>query len=310
MGNAIMPIAMKMNAVLTALPENLRQLPDATDYEELIAYGERLAEAQEEYNVHIAVATGAMLLAIRDNFPEGKWYEALGRLNINPRTAQMTMRIARDFGDAPELTDGMPFRALNRLTALPENMKEELKTTGRVTLEDGREISITDFKRMVFHDLNNEVINLRNQQNKALKSEEDKRRTAEDEMRAMRGQMVEYEEYVRKLEFDADPAMADEIEKYKQLATDLNTQITELRVKNMRRQQAEENEKALSEAMETAKGAINNFYDILQKTELSFNTPRMNGELGSFIHWLTKSNEIAVQIAGNKLKKAELSDED
>ena len=111
---------------LILLPEELRELPVEGDCDDYVAHGERIIEHHMEHVEQIEMALGALLIAIRTKYGKEKWYEALGRLGISPRKAQILMKNTRDFGDHPELVEGMGYRKMERLGALPDAYLDEL----------------------------------------------------------------------------------------------------------------------------------------------------------------------------------------
>jgi len=204
-------VSEEMARHLTALPEELRRMPAEYDYEAYIEHGEKLIESIEKYQGQTEIEFGAMLIAIRTISGEEKWHEAICRWGMTLKTAQIFMKNTRDFGENPELIEGMGYNKISRMGSLPEEVIGQLKISGSALLPDGTEISMTAFKAMTFRELNNEVINIKNQYNKKFSASESKRISAEAEIKTIRGQAKELEEYIKELEENADTATAKKI---------------------------------------------------------------------------------------------------
>lgn len=241
---------------LTMLPDALRQLPAEYDFDAYIEYGSKVIENHLRHEEQSGLALGALLIVIKSMSGEGKWYEALGRLGIAPRKASMLMLNFRNFGDTPEMVEGLGVAKTALLGRLPEEYRDELKETGRIIMPDGRELHMTAFRQMVLREMNNEIIKVRNEKNEMIRDLKDKSSNRERELEAMTAQYGEMKAYLEKVEADAEPAMAEKIESLKQQLIEKEKAIIDLQAEVDAQKRQLYNEEEVIGAIAEAKKAV------------------------------------------------------
>jgi len=151
---------------LTMLPEELRHIPSEYDHEAFVKHGEKLIENHLLHGEQTELELGALLICIKEISGDEKLYETVCRWGMTLQTARIFMKNTRDFGDTPEMVEGMGYRKMERLGSLPEECLSQLKINGRIILPDGTEKTMTEFKAMTYREMSNEIVNIKQQYRK------------------------------------------------------------------------------------------------------------------------------------------------
>ena len=292
----------RVATLLSMLPEELRRLPEVYDYDSYVTHGEQLIENHIRHGEQTGLALGALLMVIKGMSGESKWYETLGRLGIAPRTASRYMLNYRNFGDAPELVEGLGSAKLELLGKLPEEYRDELKETGRMIMPDGSEIHLTAFKQMVLREMNNEIVKIRNEKNAKIRDLEDSNLSLKRELKDAIEQYEYDKAYLEKLMKDKDPAMAERIDALKKQLTDKEQIIIDLRAEMEAGKKAECSEGEVIEAIAEARKAVDRVIDSFNNMtddHLPGSGARARAELSGFIGYLHKFTPmLAIREAG------------
>jgi len=229
-----------LNSNLTLLPEDLRKLPEKEDFESYAQDGEKLIIHMLETGDQGFLKLGALLNIIKVLYGDGKKNELIGRWGYSRRTAETYMRDQRIFGDHPEITEGMGSSKLERLASLPPEYLDQILKSGTVVLLDGTEIPLMRWKSMTYRELNETVRQLK----KDLSDEKYHHGEDQQEMKAMLEDRDKLERKVKALEHDANPVMAQELEKERELKEHYHQKyddaIMELGIKNEKKLKGEE----------------------------------------------------------------------
>ena len=189
----------------------------------------KLSEIKKS-NAEYAVSIGKDLILAKENVPHGKWLETLEELDFTPMSASRLMKIAGMFGDRPELIEGISQRRAYSLASLPDENLIQLRTDGIVQLTDGTTFTVAEFAEMTGKEFENQLINLRNQKNKEISDWRSRAVNAETEMKDMRNQSEEREEFLQHYMRDKDAATADKIEKLNRLLSDVESEKNKLKL--------------------------------------------------------------------------------
>lgn len=269
---------------LTMLPEELRYIPMVYDYEDYVKYGEKLIEHQLKHINQTELELGAVLIVIKSIDGDEKFYETVCRWGLTLHTAQIYMKNTRDFGDNPEMVEGMGYRKIERLGSLPEEYRSQLKIEGRVLLPDGTEKTMTEFKAMTYKDLNNEVINMKNQYNKKIKNSDDRAYTAERELKAIKKQAEEIRYELEQMREKADPTMAKKIKALEKSLAEKDATINALEIEKKEKEVYEFAEQEAIDAITAAKEAITDVFFKINNIKPGYNA-NLRAEALSFFEW-------------------------
>ncbi|MBA7533153.1 hypothetical protein ES705_25388 [subsurface metagenome] len=234
-------------------------------------------------NAEYAVVIGNKFILAKENIPHGKWLETLEELDITPRQAQRLMKITATFGDNPEVIEGMSQRRAYFLTALPEENLIQLKHDGLVTLPDGTTFTLAEYHEMSGKEFENKIINLRNQKNKELSDWRSRALTSEAEMKEMRKESKEREDFLKNYMHDKDAATADKIEKLNALLADVDAEKNKLKLELMDKNQEQFTDQEVVDAIAGAKKAIDDVFMKINNVKLSYWKTKLIAKVQGFI---------------------------
>jgi len=234
-------------------------------------------------NAEYAVRIGRRLILAKENVPHGKWLETLEELDFTSRTAERLMKIAETFGDNPEIVEGMSQRRAYFLTTLPEENLIQLKHDGLVTLPDGTTFTLAEYHDMSGKEFENKLLNLRNQKNKEIRDLSERLHVAEAEMKEMRKESKEREQFLKDFMHDKNAAAADKIEKLNRLLADIETEKNKIKLELMEKGEKEFNEQEVLEAVTAAHHAINEVFMKINNVKLDYYNASLKAKIQGFI---------------------------
>ena len=181
-------------------------------------------------NAEYAIRIGKRLIQAKANVPHGKWLESLEELDFTHQTAIRLMKIADVFGDNPELINSMSQRRAYLLTTLPDDNIIQLKNDGLIFFQDGSTLTVAEYTGMAGKELENKLINLRNQKNAEIRESRDRADSAQIEMKTMKTQAEERQAFLEKLMIDSNEALANEVSRLQKLVSTKNSELDELKM--------------------------------------------------------------------------------
>lgn len=273
---------METAVVMKSDDENL---PEKYNHAENVAAIKQDIDYIRNKNAEYAVRIGKRLILAKENVPHGKWLETLEELDFTHRTAVRLMKIAETFGDNIEIIENMSQRRAYILTALPEENIIQLKHDGLVTLPDGTTFTLAEYHDMAGKEFENNLLNLRNQKNAEIRDWRDRAVTAEQEMKEMRNESDEREDFLKKFMADKHAAAAEKIEKLNRLLADVEAEKNKLKVELMDKDAERFAEEECLEAIAKAKVAVNDVYFMVQNVKPGYNR-KLRAELVGYTHWL------------------------
>lgn len=158
----------------TALAKKTEEKPEIYNHEENVTSIKGDLDYIRSKNAEYAIRVGGKLILAHENIPHGKWLETLDEIGMTPRTAQNLMKIARTFGDRPEILENMTRQKALLITSLPEENLIQLKEDELFIASDGTAYTLGDIKDMTGKTFQSELLNLRNQKNAEIRESKDR----------------------------------------------------------------------------------------------------------------------------------------
>jgi len=267
----------------------------------------KLSEIKKS-NAEYAVSIGKDLILAKENVPHGKWLETLEELDFTPMSASRLMKIAEMFGDRPELIEGISQKRAYSLAVLPDENLIQLRNDGIVQLTDGTTFTVAEFAEMNIKEFKNQMDNLRNQKNKEISDWRSRAVSAETEMKDMRKQSDEREEFLKQYMRDKDAATADKIERLNKLVSDIEFEKNKLKLELMKNEEKEYSEIEVLEAISTASSAITDVFIKINNVKLDYSNTKMKAKIAGFIHEAQETITFG-SIKVNNMIEEELNDD-